>query len=315
MKSLMADPVEHKLQSDALRLWRNLVTVPLENMEVQMCAGGLVRTQKGITEYHTHLYHEMFYVEAGEVDLLTPNGVYAFHPNDCFIVPAGVEHFRRKYWTDVPPRVMDLRFTIRPREDAPADAADVFGPMRRAVECGRDFVRVPQAERLREIYADIVRGTDDEPWFFELRTEALLTALFIDLYRLIVNEDLPAPEEMLCQLPEDGYASGVDVEWILDNRYGDPNFRVTELASTLGLSVRQTERLLMKRYQVSFKQKLMEVRLKNASSMLRYTTMPLSEIAAACGYSSHSGLSKAFRESFGMTPGEYRLSNAPTKTR
>lgn len=49
-------------------------------------------------------------------------------------------------------------------------------------------------------------------------------------------------------------------------------------------------------------------RLERASEHLRHTTRSMTEIALACGFSSSSHLSNAFRKAFGMTPGSYRRS-------
>lgn len=49
-------------------------------------------------------------------------------------------------------------------------------------------------------------------------------------------------------------------------------------------------------------------RLERASEHLRHTTKSMTEIALACGFSSSSHLSNAFRKAFGMTPGSYRKS-------
>ena len=53
---------------------------------------------------------------------------------------------------------------------------------------------------------------------------------------------------------------------------------------------------------------MMEVRLKNARMVLRYTNAPIAEVAKFCGYKSHSGLIKAFTEEFNISPAEYRAS-------
>lgn len=49
-------------------------------------------------------------------------------------------------------------------------------------------------------------------------------------------------------------------------------------------------------------------RLERASEHLRHTAKSLTDIALACGFSSSSHLSNAFRKAFGMTPGSYRTS-------
>jgi AraC family transcriptional regulator len=51
---------------------------------------------------------------------------------------------------------------------------------------------------------------------------------------------------------------------------------------------------------------LLDMRLRKAQSMLADPALPLTEVAMACGFSSHSHLSTAFRSRFGMAPSAFR---------
>ena len=50
---------------------------------------------------------------------------------------------------------------------------------------------------------------------------------------------------------------------------------------------------------------LLELRLEKARALIA-SRMPLIDIAAACGFSSHAHLATAFRSKFGLTPSRYR---------
>jgi AraC family transcriptional regulator len=51
---------------------------------------------------------------------------------------------------------------------------------------------------------------------------------------------------------------------------------------------------------------LLNLRLENALPMLRRRSTPLIDIAVACGFSSHTHFTKAFRTKFGVLPSQYR---------
>jgi AraC family transcriptional regulator len=53
-------------------------------------------------------------------------------------------------------------------------------------------------------------------------------------------------------------------------------------------------------------QYLLDLRLEEAQRRMRLSSTPLIDIAANCGFSSHSHLSKAFRHRVGVTPSQYR---------
>jgi AraC family transcriptional regulator len=53
---------------------------------------------------------------------------------------------------------------------------------------------------------------------------------------------------------------------------------------------------------------LLKLRLDRARELLASPTLPLTDIALECGFSSHSHLSRVFRQVLGATPSEYRRS-------
>jgi AraC family transcriptional regulator len=55
-------------------------------------------------------------------------------------------------------------------------------------------------------------------------------------------------------------------------------------------------------------QYLLNLRLEKAARMMKERRTPLIDIAVACGFSSHTHLTKAFRSKFGVLPSDYRRS-------
>ena len=53
-------------------------------------------------------------------------------------------------------------------------------------------------------------------------------------------------------------------------------------------------------------QYLLELRLERAKQLINKDSSSLTEIAASCGFASHTSFSKAFRRRFSMTPSLYR---------
>lgn len=51
---------------------------------------------------------------------------------------------------------------------------------------------------------------------------------------------------------------------------------------------------------------IVRTRIETAARLLRYSTMPVSEIAYRIGYGSPSSLSKVFKQLYGISPNEYR---------
>ncbi len=82
------------------------------------------------------------------------------------------------------------------------------------------------------------------------------------------------------------------------------------LASDVGMSTRQLERLFRKYMNRSPKRFYMELRLKKARNLLLQTDMSVINVALACGFASPSHFSKCYRASFQTTPYRERGANA-----
>ncbi len=79
-----------------------------------------------------------------------------------------------------------------------------------------------------------------------------------------------------------------------------------EIAERVGLSRRQLERLFRRYLGTSPARYYLRLRLERARLLLGQTTMPVTEIAFACGFTSASHFSKCYRDMFGRTPRDER---------
>lgn len=80
-----------------------------------------------------------------------------------------------------------------------------------------------------------------------------------------------------------------------------------ELASAVGLSSRQLERLFSERLTKTPSRYYLELRLKRACLLLRQTEMPILQIAVASGFTSASHFARKYRDFFHHSPREERL--------
>lgn len=78
------------------------------------------------------------------------------------------------------------------------------------------------------------------------------------------------------------------------------------LARYVGLSRRQLERLFRKHLGRTPAQYYLELRLERARNLLYQTTMPIMNVAFACGFVSASHFSTCYRQMYGKTPREER---------
>lgn len=80
---------------------------------------------------------------------------------------------------------------------------------------------------------------------------------------------------------------------------------VAQLAESLHLSVRQTNRFLKNYMNISFVDFIRRYRIEVAKKLLEIPGKSVAEIACEVGYGSYNGFLSAFREVTGKTPSEY----------
>ncbi len=78
------------------------------------------------------------------------------------------------------------------------------------------------------------------------------------------------------------------------------------IASEIGISTRQLERLFGRYLNCSPKKYQVDIRLQKARNLLLQTEMPVTEIALAAGFKSSGHFARIYRTHFGVSPGEQR---------
>ncbi|MDV2992533.1 MAG: Melibiose operon regulatory protein [Chroococcidiopsis sp. SAG 2025] len=86
----------------------------------------------------------------------------------------------------------------------------------------------------------------------------------------------------------------------------DRDIKLADLADLLGISQFHLGHLFKQSLGISPYQYLLGQRIERAKQLLKQTDRSIIEIALMCGFSSHSRLSKQFRQLTGMTPKAYR---------
>ncbi len=92
---------------------------------------------------------------------------------------------------------------------------------------------------------------------------------------------------------------------LMESHPGEPLKR-SETARRVGLSVRQLDRLFSEKLHRSYADHYRRARLERARDLLRQSSVPITEIALACGFSSASHFGRAYKEEFSVTPAAER---------
>jgi AraC family transcriptional regulator len=139
-------------------------------------------------------------------------------------------------------------------------------------------------------------GTAGRLYAESLSTALAMRLLFVgrSLQRPVNAKLSPLPRRILRRVT-DRMEAGLDADLTL-----------VELAAESGYSRTHFSRMFKAATGQTPHRHLLELRLRKAQSMLPDSALSLTDIALACGFSSHAHLSTAFRSRFGMPPSAYR---------
>lgn len=100
---------------------------------------------------------------------------------------------------------------------------------------------------------------------------------------------------------------------LMMRRLSDPNLSPAFVAGQFGVSVRHIHGLF-EMTPMSFSQTVTALRIEASRGLLVSAPQrPIAEIAFSCGFDSLATFYRAFRASFGMTPGDFRAQRAPKR--
>ncbi len=92
----------------------------------------------------------------------------------------------------------------------------------------------------------------------------------------------------------------------LDANYSNSNLSLSAIATEFSINQAYLSSLFKKAAGIGFNAYIQKLRMQNAMELLTETDLSISEIAAACGYSSLSYFSHAFKNYTGLYPVDYR---------
>lgn len=161
----------------------------------------------------------------------------------------------------------------------------------------------PAAQLLRS-YIDILGATpnvSEQPGL-----SSHIETTLIDLVSLVLNNRGDNAEMAAARGLRSARLQTIFTE--IQAGFSDPAFGPAVVAHKLGLSTRYLQDLLTETG-VSFTERVLELRLRKAKSMLeqhRFDGMKISDIAFACGFNEASYFNRRFRARFGCSPTQVR---------
>ena len=139
-----------------------------------------------------------------------------------------------------------------------------------------------------------------------LYVDCLLSTLAIHLsnkYRAVKQKE----KEQKLPLGLSQYQKKQAINYIKSNL--DKDLKLTEMAKVVGLSQYHFARLFKRSLGISPWRYVLQCRIERSKELLRSSTMAITEVAKACGFSSSSYFIKQFHQIVGVTPKAYQQSS------
>ena len=238
---------------------------------------------------HKHPYYEMHIMEKGSLVLEINQTQYRLQQSQFCLIAPGADHVPRS----------DLNGTVR--YFVSIELMKTSAPLRDFLKkhMSGKTVCIGSAQPLLEYVAKLRSEQEQKRSFQKEITELLLSQLLVQTARTLESSSASPETATLDQ------SRNMLIDTFLNN-----NFHLSAgealLAQELGVSCRQLDRILKKQYGKGFREKVREVRMEAAASLLKYSDKSVRQIAEKIGYSTTSNFIAFFKAAFGVTPLEYR---------
>ncbi len=234
---------------------------------------------------HYHDAFEIYYLEDGECRYFIDNKSYDVKQGDLILVPEGVIHH-----TAYRDGIHSRKLLYCSRSVIPSSVAQKLSSMlylyrNESISC-----------EIKKIFDDIEKESSLSDDFSNGVIAAKVELLFFLLAR----------NENTCSSVSEGneYVSAA-IEYVRKNFRHD--VRLARIAKEISVSAEHLSRMFKKETGFGFCEYLTLVRLKSAEELLiNDPSMPISEIAYACGFNDSNYFCEKFKKSYGTSPLKYR---------
>ncbi len=256
-----------------------------------------------VVPWHWHRTIELFYMQSGTLEYVTPKGKWIFPSGSGGFVNSNVLHTTRV--------IPDCNSTIQ--------LLHLFDSVLLAGEHGNrmeskyilPLTTAPDVEMIplypdnpaqAEILQDIKRIFDlpEQAWGYEFKLRESLTHIWLRLFEIA----RPAMEQGSGSRDADDKIKMLMV--FIHEHYQQP-ISVDQLALAAHISKRACFRLFQENLHMTPVEYIRSYRLQKACLLLTNSKEPITQIACNCGLGSSSYFGKIFREEFGCSPKEYRM--------
>jgi len=236
---------------------------------------------------------EIHLIPTGRGMLTVGSQHYEISPGTLFVTGPHVEHAQSP---DAADPMWEYCIYLRIRNAANCDALQAF--------CGTPFWFAQDDGAVHSLMRQLFDELEHRRTGWRLAAQLLLSQLLLMLSRRCethTGDPLPTSQ------PVPANRSTLLIEECFLYEYATVTLPI--LAQRLGLSERQTQRLLRDTYSSTFQRMKADAQMSAAVSLLRDPALSITQIAEQLGFSSPEHFSGAFSRHYGMSPRAWRKQN------
>lgn len=247
---------------------------------------------------HSSNSYEIHYIPKGKGTLVSDHKNYELYPNVLYTTGPHIDHAQ---FSDPEDPMYEYCIYLKVEKEAKSQQRKVL--KHKAII--QQFTNYPfwygtDRTNLPDVLQQIYRELSEPGPAASLMVQSLFMQFMVNMLR---NYDHTS-KATIASIPIPMIKTYILIEDSFLYEYG--TITMEELSNRLGLSVRQTSRILYNRYGQNFIQKRTEARMAAAATFLRENNLSIAEISKRLGYSCPNHFHAAFKKYYQKTASEYR---------
>lgn len=248
---------------------------------------------------HWHDEVEIIYVCDGALRISIEGKIYTATSGDVYLVNPGELHYMEadKIPVDYYTILFPLQFISFLSQDR--IEREILLPFRESkLLLQNDINQNAVVRSVEEALLELIEINDEKKGIYELRTKALLLQLLAELaeeacfHASVLRKNSHLQREMISYI-QDHFEEKLTLEM---------------LSEEFHLSQKYISRYFKEQFAISFMQYVGHLRMEKAKDLLRNTELSITEVAMSSGYPSVNLFIRNFKETYQVTPLQYRKS-------
>lgn len=248
-------------------------------------------------EAHYHNTYELYYLYSGSRKFFINDTIYHVKKGDLIIILKGDLH-RTTYISDLTHERLFIYFS----DHYMKNLFDAYGKSE-VMKCFQyPHISIPSSRReyIENLLAKLENEFKNKDAFSECLIQSYMNELIIFLIRYQKYRNLSATSSI------DSEDAMIQKAARYINTHAHQPITLDHISKYVNLSSPYFSKKFKESTGFGFKEYLLNIRLKKASTLLLETQMPITEIAFKCGFNDSNYFGDVFKKNKGLSPMQYR---------